>query len=86
MLHRENKIRKYHTGCAADLIKETMDYNKITPEQLARKSGVSLNTVLNILSKNRFLNSDLALKIGKTLNVSDKLLFNLDKDYQSGLK
>ena len=83
MLHRENKIREYHTACTADVIKETMDYNKITPEQLARKSGVSLNTVLNILSKNRFLNSDLALKIGKTLNVSNKLLLNLDEDYQS---
>ena len=83
MLHRENKIREYHTACAADVIKETMNYNKITPKQLARKSGVSLNTVLNILSKNRFLNSDLALKIGKTLNVSDKLLLNLDEDYQS---
>lgn len=63
-----------------------MDYNKITPEQLARMSGVSLNTVLNILSKNHFLNSDLALKIGNALNVSDKLLFRLDKDYQNSRK
>lgn len=83
MLHRENKIRTYHTACAADLIKETIDYNKITPEQLAEKSGVDFNTILNILNKKQFLNNGLALKIGKTLNVSDKLLLNLDEDYQN---
>lgn len=86
MLHRENKIRKYHMSCAADLIKETMDYSKISSEQLAKKSGVSSNTILKILSKRQFLNSDLALKIGKALNISDKLLLNLDEDYQSNLK
>ena len=86
MLHRENKIRTHHTTCAADLIKETMDYNKITPEQLAEKSGVSLNIILNILSKKQFLDNDLASKIGKALRVSEKLLLNLDKDYQSNRK
>lgn len=73
-------------SCAADLIKETMDYSKISSEQLAKKSGVSSNTILKILSKRQFLNSDLALKIGKALNISDKLLLNLDEDYQSNLK
>ena len=86
MLHRENKIREYHTTCAADVIKEIMDYNKITPEQLSKKSNVSLDTILNILNKKKFLNSGLALKIGKALNISDKLLLNLDKDYQSNSK
>lgn len=86
MLHRENKIRTYHTTCAADLIKETIDYNKTTPEQLAEKSGISLSVISNILNKKQFLNNDLALKIGRTLNVSGKFLFNLDKDYQSNLK
>lgn len=86
MLHRENKIREYHASSAADVIKEIMDYNKITPEKLSKESGVDFNTILDILNKKQFLNSDLALKIGKTLNVSDKLLFNLDKDYQHNLK
>ena len=83
MLHRENKIRKYHTACAADVMKETMDYNKITPEKLSKESSVDFNTILNILDKKQFLNNDLALKIGKTLNISDKLLLNLDEDYQN---
>lgn len=86
MLHRENKIKKYHETCATDAIKETIDYNKITPKQLAEKSGVSLNIILNILSKKQFLDNDLASKIGKVLRVSDKLLLNLDKDYQSNRK
>ena len=29
MLHRENRIKKYHLSSAADLIKETMDYYSI---------------------------------------------------------
>ncbi|MDN6008791.1 MAG: transcriptional regulator, partial [Lactobacillus sp.] len=30
MLHRENKIKKYHVSTAADLIQETMEYYDIT--------------------------------------------------------
>lgn len=86
MLHRENKIREYHSSCAADLIKETMNYNKITPKQLAEKSGVSLNIILNVLNKKQFLSSSLALKIGEVLRISDKLLLNLDEDYQNNQK
>lgn len=86
MLHRENKIREYHTTCAADAIKETMDYNKITSEKLSKESGVDFNTILNILDKKQFLNNNLASKIGKVLRISDELLLNLDENYQHNLK
>lgn len=41
MLHRENKIRQYHTSSTADLIKETMEFCKITQTDLADRLGAS---------------------------------------------
>ena len=36
MLHRENRIKQYHTSSAADLLKEVMGYYGITQSDLAK--------------------------------------------------
>lgn len=54
MLHRENRIKKYHPSSAADLIKETMDYYSITQSDLADRLGVSQKIFLIFLIVNVF--------------------------------
>lgn len=54
MLHRENKIKEYHTSSAADLLKEVMDYYDITQKDLAARIGVSQKNISDILNRKRF--------------------------------
>jgi plasmid maintenance system antidote protein VapI len=78
MLHRENKIRNYHTSSAADLIKETMTYYHITQTDLAERIGVSQKNVSEILQRKRFINEVIALRIERVMVLSSILLLNLD--------
>ena len=55
MLHRENKIRQYHTSSAADLLKEVMNHYDITQADLAARIGVTQKNVSDILNRKRFL-------------------------------
>lgn len=82
MLHRENKIKKYHTSSAADLIKETMDYYGITQTDLAERLGVSQKNVSDILKRKRFINEILALRLEKVMGISSELLLSLDSHYK----
>lgn len=82
MLHRENKIQKYHTSSAADLIKETMEYYGITQTDLAKRIGVSQKNISDILKRKRFLNEVLALRIEKVMGISSELLLSLDSHYK----
>lgn len=83
MLHRENKIKKYHTASAADLLKETMEYHHLTRTELANKLNVSQKTVDDILNRNKYLDEPLALRVEKALGISSKLLLSLDENYRS---
>lgn len=82
MLHRENKIRQYHTSSAADLIKEVMDYYDITQKDLASRIGVSQEYISDILNHRCFLDELLALRIEKVMGISGKLLLSLDSNYR----
>lgn len=82
MLHRENKIRKYHTSSAADLIRETMNYYKITQTDLADRLGVSQKHISEILRRKKFISETLALRIETVMGISSVLLLNLDSHYK----
>ncbi|AMV63065.1 Transcriptional regulator, xre family [Pediococcus damnosus] len=82
MLHRENEIKKYHTTSAADLIRETMNYYKITQTDLADRLGVSQKHISEILQKKRFINETLALRIEAVMGISSILLLNLDSNFK----
>ena len=82
MLHRENRIKKYHLSSAADLIKETMDYYSITQSDLAGRLGVSQKNISDILNRKRFLNEVVALRIEKVMGISSELLLALDSNYK----
>ena len=82
MLHRENRIKKYHLSSAADLIKETMDYYSITQSDLADRLGVSQKNISDILNRKRFLNEVVALRIEKVMGISSELLLALDSNYK----
>lgn len=83
MLHRESKIKEYHTTSAADMLKEAMEYHHLTQAELANKLNVSQETVDDILNRKKYLNKPLALRIDKVLRISSKLLLSLDKNYRS---
>ena len=83
MLHRENKIKEYHTTSAADMIKETIEYHRLTRAELANKLNVSQKTVADILNRRKYLDKPLALRIKKVLGISSKLLLSLDENYRS---
>lgn len=85
MLHRENKIKEYHTTSAADLLKETMEYYHVTQKDLAERIGVSQKNVSDILNRKRYLNELLALRIEKVMGISSKLLLSLDSNYRLNL-
>lgn len=82
MLHRENKVKQYHTSSAADLLKEVMDYYNITQDDLAKRIGVSQKNVSEILNRKRYLTEVLALRIEKVMGISSKLLLSLDSNYK----
>lgn len=82
MLHRENKIRQYHTSSAADLIKETMEFYKITQTDLADRLGVSQKNISDILVRKRFINEVLALRIETVMGISSALLLELDANFK----
>lgn len=82
MLYRENKIRKYHTSSAADLIKETMDYYNITQSDLAKRIGVSQKNVSEILQRKRFVNEIIALRLERVMGLSSLLLLDLDAKFK----
>lgn len=82
MLHRENKIRQYHTSSAADLLKEVMNYYDITQADLAARIGVTQKNVSDILNRKRFLTEVLALRIEKVMGISSQLLLSLDSNYK----
>lgn len=82
MLHRENKIRKYHTNSAADLLREVMEYYNITQQDLADRIGVSQKNISDILNRKRYLTEVLALRIEKVMGISSELLLSLDANYK----
>lgn len=82
MLHRENKIVRYHTSSAADLLKEVMKHYNITQDDLAQRIGVSQKNVSDILNRKRYLTEVLALRIEKVMGISSKLLLSLDTNYR----
>ena len=82
MLHRENKIKQYHTSSAADLLKEVMNYYDITQADLAKRMGVSQKNISDILNHKRYLTAVLAIRIEKVMGISSKLLLSLDSNYK----
>lgn len=82
MLHRENKIRQYHTSSAADLIHETMEFYQITQTDLAERLGVSQKNISDILKRKRFISEVLALRIEAVMGISSELLLNLDTNFK----
>ena len=82
MLHRENRIKQYHTSSAADLLKEVMGYYWITQSDLAKRIGVSQKNISDILNRKRYLTEILALRIEKVMGIPSKLLLSLDSNYK----
>lgn len=82
MLHRENRVRKYHISSAADLLQEVIDYYGITQSDLANRLGVSQKNISDILNRKRYLNEVLALRIERVMGISGKLLLSLDTNYR----
>lgn len=82
MLHRENRIKQYHTSSAADLLKEVMGYYGITQSDLAKRIGVSQKNISDILNRKRYLTEILALRIEKVMGIPSKLLLSLDSNYK----
>ena len=82
LLHRENKIKQYHTSSAADLLKEVMNYYDITQADLAKRIGVSQKNISDILNHKRYLTAVLAIRIEKVMGISSKLLLSLDSSYK----
>ena len=82
MRHCENKLRRYHTTSAADLIKETMVFHKVTQVDLAERLGVSQKHISAILNRQRFINETLALRLETVMGISSQLLLNLDANFR----
>ena len=82
MLHRDNKIRQYHTSSAVDLSKETMEFHQITQTDLADRLSVSQKSISAILKRKRFINEILALRIETAMGISSQLLLNLDANFK----
>ncbi|WP_203639183.1 helix-turn-helix transcriptional regulator [Levilactobacillus wangkuiensis] len=84
MLHRENRIRQYHTSSAADLIKEIMEFYQITQTDLADRLGVrvSQKNISEILTRKRFINEVVALRIETVMGISSSLLLELDANFK----
>ena len=85
MLHRENKIKEYHTTSAADLLKETMAHYGITQADLASRIGVSQKNISDILNRKRYLTPTLALRVEIVTGISSNLLLTLDDNYKLNL-
>ncbi|MEY8661514.1 helix-turn-helix domain-containing protein [Ligilactobacillus faecis] len=85
MLNRNNKVKKYHTTSAADLLKEVMEYYEITQKDLAERIGTSQKNISDILNRKKYLNEVLATRIEKVTGISSKLLLSLDTNYKINL-
>lgn len=81
-LDRTYPIRAYHNSSAADLLKETMDFYKITQADLAERIGVSQKHISEILNRKKFMDETLALRIEMVMGISSELLLNLDSKYK----
>lgn len=83
MLNRENKIEPYYTSSAADLLKETMADFNINQADLAKRLGISPESVSSILNRKTFMDETTALKLEKILGISSTLLLNLDSNFKA---
>lgn len=69
-----------HSGV---IIQETfMQEHDISAEQLAKASGVELQTIEDLLRGAIPLTASLALKVGKSLSINPYLLLRIHADYE----
>jgi antitoxin HigA-1 len=67
---------------AADTVKETLEYYKITQKEFAFRLGISQAHVSDILNRRKFMSEELALKIEQVTGISAELLLRMDFNYQ----
>jgi addiction module HigA family antidote len=84
MLDRNNKIdmSKHVRTSAADTLKETLEFYHITQQEFAGRIGVSQKHLSEILSKKKFLTSELALKIEIVTGIPASFLLRSDAAYK----
>ena len=56
----------FHPG---ELVKDEIEYRKITQKQLAENMGISLNTLNSIINGRANISSEVAIKLEKVLNI-----------------
>jgi addiction module HigA family antidote len=68
----------YHPG---QLIKEEIEYRKISQRELSKLTGVAANIINEILKGKRNCTPQFALKLEKTLKIDAKVLLRLQMNY-----
>jgi len=82
MLNKNNKIRSYYEHSAADSLRELLDFHNITQTEFAQHIGVSQSYISDILSRKKFMSTDVALAIEEATGVDAEFLLKLDLSYQ----
>ena len=77
---KKRLIPKYniHVG---EIIKDEIDYRKISQKELSDSSGISTTIINEIIKGKRNLNVEYALKLEKALRIDAEYLMRLQVDY-----
>lgn len=75
-------IKKIHPGV---FIKENIDTLGITIDELSRKTGISINTLSNIIESKEDINYDVAYKLSIYFDNSINYWINLQNQYNNYL-
>jgi addiction module HigA family antidote len=68
----------YHPG---QLIKEEIEYRKISQRELSKLTGVSTNIINEVLKGKRNCTSQFVIKLEDALKINAKVLLRLQMDY-----
>ena len=80
-----NNIEPFEPTHPGELLKEEIEYRKITQKQLAKDMGVSYTVLNDIIRGKRPVNTKFALLCEKALGVSAHVLLKLQADYDMSM-
>jgi|GEM_PF-1190745 len=66
---------------AADTLKETLDYYKVTQKEFALRIGVSQKYVSELLNRKVYMNPEIAKRIAIVTGISADFLLRMDASY-----
>lgn len=80
-----NNIEPFEPTHPGELLKEEIEYRKITQKQLAKDMGVSYTVLNDIIRGKRSVNTKFALLCEKALGVPAHVLLKLQADYDMSI-